>query len=148
VTDRLHVPKVACPSCPYRKDTPPGVWDPSEYAKLERYDEPDFRDPDCKVDPMTYIPEISVFHCHQEKATGKPTVCRGWVSVHRHSVGVRVGIATGALEPSDVPEDAEPLYYETGAQAAAAGLSGCDEPSPEAEVVQAKLLRSRAGRRL
>jgi hypothetical protein len=133
LTEPLSVPKIACPTCPYRKDTPAGIWATSEYEKLALYDEPDFRDPKCKVDAGTYMPELSTFHCHQENATGKPTVCRGWLSVHRNAVAVRLTCAKGALSVSDIPVDSEPLYYETGAQAAAAGLSGCPKPSPEAK---------------
>jgi hypothetical protein len=30
--------KYPCPSCPYRKDVPSGVWAPEEYDKLPAYD--------------------------------------------------------------------------------------------------------------
>ena len=144
MTKPLHVPKTGCSTCPYRKDTPAGVWHPDEYAKLKRYDEHDYLRDGPSAEPQ--IPELRVFHCHQENATGDPTVCRGWLSVHRSAVAVRLACATGDLRVSDLPMAAEPLYYETGAQAAAAGLSGCVAPDSKAKRCIDSLERRGVGR--
>lgn len=34
----LHVPRQACPTCPYVRRTPPGVWHPDEYRRLADFD--------------------------------------------------------------------------------------------------------------
>lgn len=125
---------VPCGSCPYRQDTPPGVWDASEYAKLRQYS-----------DPMN--PLLSVFLCHQTNATGKETVCRGWLSVEQESIAVRLAMIRGAVTPEQV--FAPPLVplYATGEEAAAAGLSAVEEPSPEAVRLSQRLIRKGAGKR-
>jgi uncharacterized protein DUF6283 len=121
VSRRVRVPAQGCSTCPYRTDTPRGIWDPAEYAKLATYDE-----------VPGEVPVLIAFHCHQQNATGVPTICRGWLSVHRESVAVRLAMATGAVEPGDVPQAAEPGYYASGTQAAQAGLAGVKDPGPEA----------------
>ena len=57
-----------CFGCPYRKDCPSGVWDKSEYQKLEAYDGETYEQP----------PEI--FLCHDGDRT--ETLCRGWLDTH------------------------------------------------------------------
>ena len=68
--------KNPCPTCPYRRDVPSGIWDESEYAKLELYDEPTDR----------RLPQTALFLCH----TTPESPCRGWLTVHRESVAVRL----------------------------------------------------------
>lgn len=72
MTTKLHVAPRPCNTCPYARSTPPGVWAPEEYAKLSRYD----RSPETNQD-------LATFHCHQENATGVPTVCRAVPPVPR-----------------------------------------------------------------
>lgn len=134
MTDQLHVPPRACSTCPYRRDTPPGIWSAEEYAKLRGYDEQWGQDP-----------VIAVFHCHQETATGCPTVCRGWLSTHRECVAVRLACAMGLLCFQDVPQDVEPLYYGTGNEAADAGLVGVPEPGSAAKAAIHRLVKSGVG---
>jgi len=127
----LKVPAQGCPTCPYLRATPPGIWDASEYEKLAEYDE-----------QPGQLPVLAAFHCHQENATGQATVCRGWLSVHRGAVAVRLACARGALQASQVqalPE--EPQYYATGAEAAAAGLAGVEYPGDDARKKIAGLVR-------
>jgi len=114
----IHVPKAPCTTCPYVRATPPGVWHPDEYSKLPAYD-------------VDHPPALAVFHCHQENATGVPTVCRGWLGVHADSVAVRFAQARGVLDPADVhaiPLEPDPTLYASGHEAAAAGLRGCLAP--------------------
>ncbi len=131
---RLHVPTKGCATCPYRRDTPPGIWAPEEYEKLRSYDS----ELDELEDPSD---GLKVFHCHQENVTGVPTVCRGWLSVHQESVAVRLACAIGAVTPGDVPLEREGDYYSSGHEAADAGLAGVDDPSHEARLAQNQLLR-------
>lgn len=129
----LHAAPRPCVTCPYRRDTPAGIWDPDEYAKLADYDN-------------EHEPPLATFHCHQENATGVPTVCRGWLSVHHDSVAVRLACSVGKLtvEQRDAHVDVE--LYETGTEAMDAGLAGCDDPSPAARAAASKLIRRGAGR--
>lgn len=134
MTGKLHVPKRACGSCPYHRDTPSGVWAADHYQLLATYDE-----------QPGQTPALATFHCHQENATGRPTVCRGWLSTHRDSVAVRLALCMGKLQPADVPTQPEPDYYGTGTEASLAGLAEIDAPSPEAQRLMDKLLASGAG---
>lgn len=58
--------KRPCGSCPYRRDTPSGVWHVSEYLKLPLYDQ-----------DTGYQPEAAFF-CHQQDGH----LCAGWVGTH------------------------------------------------------------------
>lgn len=132
---KLRVPKQACSTCPYRRDTPPGIWSADEYEKLRVFDE---------APPP--VPEgLAVFHCHQQNATRVETVCRGWLSVHRRSVAVRLAVAYGLIEPGEVPREAEDLYYASSNAAAEAGLVGVDDPGPEARALIQRLLQKGVG---
>lgn len=135
MTEPLHVPDRACNTCPYLKSTPSGVWAPEEYAKLAEYDE-----------KPGETPVLSTFCCHQQTATGVPTICRGWLSVHRESVAVRVACARGELGITQVPQEPEPEYYASGTEACEAGMADIEEPSVEARKKVASLERRGVGR--
>jgi hypothetical protein len=123
----LHAPPHPCSTCPYRTDTPAGIWDRSEYAKLPDYDG---------------VPgALATFHCHQEHATSVPTVCRGWLTVHADGIAVRLAIARGEVTPAqrDAPVNVE--LYPSGVAAARAGLAGVDDPSSEAVSAMRRLSR-------
>src|SRR5438094_1575 len=65
-----------CTSCPYRRDTPPGIWHREEYNKLPAWD-----------DERALK---GLFLCHQnEKA-----ICRGWLEVHWNNWSVRLATMT------------------------------------------------------
>ena len=136
MADRLHIPPQACLTCPYRRDTPPGIWSAEEYEKLRGYDEQWGQDP-----------IIAVFHCHQENATDRPTVCRGWLATHQDCVAGRLACTTGLLCSEDVPRELEPLYYGTGNEAADAGLAGVLEPGLAAKIASHKLVEGGVGHR-
>lgn len=124
-----------CGSCPYRRDVPCGVWDESEYKKLMAY----------SLSPGE-MPAMAVFLCHQTNATGQKTVCRGWLTVERDSIAVRLALLQGSVTPEQVY--AAPLVplYETSEEAAEAGMSGVRNPSREAKRLVSRLLRKGAGR--
>lgn len=128
----MKVPSVGCSTCPYRRDTPPGIWAPVEYEKLREYDEGGGQLIPFPDGSEHRMPAITTFHCHQENVTVEDTVCRGWLSVHADSVAVRLACSLG-LDWRKVPTEPEPIYYATGAEAADAGLAGCDDPAPEAK---------------
>ena len=141
---KLHVAPKACSTCPYRRDTEPGIWSAAEYEKLRDYDvDPSELDP-ADVEALASI--LSLFHCHQQSASGVETICRGWLGVHRYAVVIRLACLTGALAWDDVPLEAEPYLYASGAEAADAGLAGVKEPSRKARSEIQKLIRREIGR--
>lgn len=128
MAEPLRCPPTPCNTCPYRRDTPPGIWDASEYRKLPEYD----------AGRMA----LSTFHCHQEHATGMPTVCRGWLAVHRFdSIAVRLAVARGLVEPEQVEAPCPVPLYGSGAEACAAGLGAVRRPGRRARRAIAKLAR-------
>jgi|CXWL01.1.fsa_nt_gi hypothetical protein len=136
---RLRVAPAPCTTCPYRRDTPPGIWSAEEYEKLLIYD----------ADPGRLRPEkvqeaFSIFHCHQEHVTKEPTVCRGWLSVHADHPAMRLLVALGGVLASEIPREAEPGLYATAREAWAAGLAGVPIPSPAAKKAIAKIVDQRS----
>jgi hypothetical protein len=128
----LPVPSSPCTSCPYRRDTPAGVWAPEEYAKLPGYDTNE---------------RFELFLCHQGPLAKKQTVCRGWLSVHCESVAARLAVARGDIESDErYTPVAEPLY-ESGTEAAKAGLRAVRRPGRKAREVIARLVAARRKRR-
>ena len=91
---KLHLNPNPCDTCPYRKDTPSGIWHESEYKKLPAWD-----------NPMAFA---GVFHCHSQTEE-RQTVCRGWLEVHHDNLQVRLCVATQIEfnehngEPTKVP---------------------------------------------
>lgn len=91
-------------------------------------------------------PNMATFHCHQSNATGRPTICRGWLSVERDSIGARLLQSFGRIEPEDVPtEDESDVYYSTGTEACEAGLRDIECPSTEARLLAHRLVNKGAG---
>jgi hypothetical protein len=118
-----------CASCPYRRDTPPGVWAPEEYRKLPAWD-----------DPMNFA---GVFLCHHSNLGARQAVCRGWLEVHGDNLQARMTgnrvefTSTAARFPTKVP------LYKSGAQACAAGLRGVRRPNKAARRLMQKLTKAR-----
>lgn len=127
-----------CDSCPYRLDSPPGLWSREEYERLPPFDEPE-----------TYDQPFHAFSCHQQDGR----LCAGWVAVHdmEESMGLRMALVTGAVTAegyqaaltytTDVP------LHPTGAAAAEHGLSRIDDPPPETIEKIRALHRRHWGRR-
>jgi len=124
-----------CNTCPYRRDTPPGVWHPDEYAKLATFDD--------QHDGS--LPNLAVFRCHQQTATNVPTVCRGWLSVHAHTPAIRMAVITGQVTVDQVFAEVDVELYETGAEACAAGMAGVERVSSQASRAIDKLQRRGVG---
>lgn len=130
---RAFPPTRPCVSCPYRRDTPPGVWGDDEYAKLERYD------------GETGDQPFKLFMCHQD--TGH--VCAGWAGCHDgdHLMALRLAhvfhwMTDAEIEATITYVSPVPLFG-SGREAAEHGRSGIDDPSPEAVAVQQKVVRNR-----
>lgn len=104
---------VPCTACPYRRDAPPGLWAPDEYAKLPPYD----------LD-TAYQPH-GAFACH---ATPE-ALCHGWAVVGGPDLlALRIRSAQGLVE--EIPAPAVPLFG-SGTEAAEHGLSAIDAPPEE-----------------
>jgi hypothetical protein len=128
----LLCPPSPCNTCPFRRDTPPGIWAEEEYRKLPAYD----------PDPSRLIPELAVFHCHQENATGVPTVCRGWLACFGWDiVAVRLAVFRGAIPAEEVEAPCPVPLYNSGAEACKAGMAGVRRPGRKARQLAAKLTR-------
>lgn len=137
MAEPLHVASSPCTSCPYRKDTPPGVWHRSEYTKLPGYD-----------DPQT---AYEVFLCHHSATADRQAVCRGWLTVHAESIAARLGEARGLYTGDQRYAPVKEELYGSGAEACAAGVVKPSQVAPPAvKVIQrlkAERLRSRARKR-
>ncbi len=130
----LHAAPNPCNTCPYRRDVPAGIWAANEYEKLPQYD----------GDAIDMIG--SIFHCHQENATGIDTVCRGWLSVHADSVPVRVAVMQGWLTPEQRDAEVNVPLFASGAEACKAGLAGVKTPDEAACLAVEKLAKKFAKR--
>lgn len=113
----LEIPKSPCRSCPYRCDTPSGVWSPEEYAKLPGFDD---------------NTAFGVFLCHHSRLGEAERVCRGWLSVHAESAAVRIAVARGEIPPDAPYEPVDVQLHPDGATAAAFGMADVADPSPAA----------------
>lgn len=118
-----------CASCPYRKNVPSGLWNPTEYAKLPGYD----------LDTASQSP--AAFMCHQ----GDGAVCAGWLGYADPGelLAVRIGVARGTLDVSCFEYTTDVPLFPSGADAAAHGLREVDAPGEAASVAIDKLIRSR-----
>ena len=119
--------KAPCGTCPYRKDVPPGIWHPSEYAKLPLYD----GDTGEQIMKGGY----SLFFCHQRDGQ----LCAGWVGCHdtRHLAALRFN----PVAPETYDYQSPVPLFASGAEAAAHGLAGVKAPGPAAQRSIMKLLR-------
>lgn len=119
-----------CSSCPYRKDHPSGVWHHEEYEKLRDYD---------------HNRAFGIFLCHQTNAHGIETACRGWMSVARESVAVRLGMAQGEFTPEQVYAECGVPLHATGDAAADAGQKKLARPPAKASTMIERLVRKGVG---
>lgn len=121
-----------CPTCPYRRDVPPGVWAEEEYAKLERYDG--------DVPDHVEAGAFGLFHCH----TTPEFLCSGWVGCHDMNNMLAVRLHWRDLDTGTVQGYVSPVpLFGSGAEAAAHGRSGI---TGDTRAAQLKALRY-AGRR-
>lgn len=126
----LQPRNVPCPTCPYRKDCPSGVWHEEEYLKLPAYDQ------------ETWAQPMAVFMCHDAK--DKRTMCRGWLDVidKPESLALRLAATRGMvfLDLAQLPHSGVPVFA-SGQAAAAHGIAQMEQPSPSAMRVISKLKR-------
>lgn len=135
---KIDVAPEPCGTCPYRRDVPAGLWDASEYEKLPTFAE--------GYDAGQGVPCLALFLCHQTHRLGRDTACRGWLSVERESLAVRLAVLTGRIAADEVWREVKAPLYESGREAAEAGLAGVEEPSLGARRAMARLQRKGIGR--
>lgn len=121
----------ACGSCPYRRDAPSGLWAAEEYAKLPDYDN--------GIGDQLAAGALAAFFCHQRDGS----VCAGWLG-HRDPLdllAVRIGLADGRLDRVCADYTSAVSLFETGAAAAAHGMTEHDDPGRRARGMAANLTR-------
>ena len=132
MSEKIKAPAPSpCGSCPYRIDTPAGVWSEEEYDKLPDYDN------------ETSFQPGSVFMCHQQD--GK--LCAGWVGCHdmENNLGLRMALALDMIDSETADQVCDyttdvPLHP-SGTAAADFGKSEIEIPGEKAKRVVAKLQR-------
>lgn len=125
----MHADKNPCSTCPYRKDTPAGIWDASEYERLPDWDEGNLT--------------VGVFLCHHSAFKDTDTLCRGWLSVASDSIAVRLAMMDGRLDPDEVFAEVDVPLYATGQEACDAGLAGVEHPDEPAMDAIDRLIRKK-----
>ncbi len=121
--------KTPCPSCPYRRDCPSGVWAFKEYESLRLYDANE---------------SIAKFMCHSDPAK----LCRGWLSVHAESLAVRVLTRVrGSVSEEEVYANPPVPLFASGNQAADHGQRQIQRPGKKARRMIEKItaVRTRKG---
>jgi hypothetical protein len=114
-----------CEFCPYRRDTPSGVWSAEEYEKLRDYDKPTGEQP------------FATFQCHATP----DFYCHGWAVVHGAQEGPHALLAFRIWPPTGnvIPDPAVPLFG-SGGEAADHGERDIDNPDPAAFRAVVKLM--------
>lgn len=129
-----------CGTCPYRRDVPSGVWAPSEYEKLPRYDAPTGHQP------------TGMFVCHLTERDGMlHRVCAGWAGCHDGDelLALRIAVSDSVRVISPETHRLTVLYespvplFASGAEAAAHGMRDMETPSAGAVDAIEKILRVR-----
>jgi Family of unknown function (DUF6283) len=119
-----------CPTCPYRKDVPSGIWKADEYEKLPRYDG--------DVPEQVQAGAFGLFHCHQQQNH----LCAGWVGCHDMANNLAVRFSRRDLDMPAVLGYISPVpLFTSGAKAAAHGVKDIRAQSPAARRKVAGLLR-------
>ena len=103
-------------TCPYRKDVPSGIWHPSEYAKLPRYDG--------TITDQALLGAMELFMCHQKDGC----ICGGWLATHGPENLLAVRMHSSRLDPSVFDYDPKTPVWASGAEAAAHGMAHIRDP--------------------
>lgn len=122
-----------CPTCPYRRACPSGIWDASEYTRLIDYDG--------EIHEQAMAGACGLFACHCTPGQ----LCAGWLG-HRDPselLAVRLGLASGRLDPGIVDYRTDVELWRSGAEAAAHGLRDLAEPGAAAREAVRKIMRIR-----
>lgn len=133
--DLVTVRKRPCPTCPYRRDVPSGIWDETEYLKLITYDG--------DVPEQAAQGATRLFDCHQLDGN----LCAGWVGTHDMANNLAVRIRAADIDPAVYDYESPVPLFASGAAAAEHGLRDLAAPGDEALQRIQQLLRLRAAHR-
>jgi Family of unknown function (DUF6283) len=128
--EKIAPPKRPCGSCPYRRDVPAGIWAAEEYEKLPAYDR------------ETWAQPLGMFMCHQQDGC----LCGGWLAGHGPENLLALRVHARRLDPAVWDYEPGVPVFASGAEAAAHGLSGIEEPTPSARRKIAGLIRKQEER--
>ncbi|QGZ16665.1 hypothetical protein PBI_DEWDROP_17 [Microbacterium phage Dewdrop] len=132
----LRPRKTPCATCPYRRDVPSGLWDESEYAKLQSYDG--------DTGQQAEAGAFAVFLCHQQDGC----MCAGWIGTHDPEELLALRLAGGRVDWDAVREfETSVPLHESGSAAAAHGLKDYFDPGEKAREQIRKLTRAEALRK-
>jgi hypothetical protein len=121
MADLTTVRKRPCPSCPYRRDVPSGIWSAEEYAKLPKYDGDTLEQARSEA--------FGLFLCHSRRES----VCAGWAGCHDMAESLAVRMSRRDLDIDAVLGYVSPVpLFSSGAEAAAHGMRDIAEPGPAA----------------
>lgn len=133
-SDPVTVRPRPCPSCPYRRDVPSGIWEAEEYSKLPGYD--------LDIPDQLAARAVNLFHCHSQPVN----LCAGWAGCHDMTNMLAVRLHARDVDPA-VFEYVSPVpLFGSGAEAAAHGMRDLAAPGAEARRKIAQLLRARDAR--
>jgi Family of unknown function (DUF6283) len=124
-----------CPTCPYRRDVPSGIWAASEYDKLTTYDG--------EIYEQAIAGGTAAFGCHQ--ADGH--LCSGWVA-HRGDpaelLAIRLGLFNHSVDPATLDYTTAVPLFASGAEAAEHGKRDLTTPDERARAFVRKVATVRA----
>ena len=132
MNDTIKAPmKNPCGSCPYRCDSPSGLWSRDHYELLPEFDKPTHEQP------------MNPFGCHQNNGH----LCAGWVATHdmEQSLGLRTWLSFKQITIEVVDaclnySTTVPLF-KSGQEAMEHGLREFAEPSERTKKIAAKLVK-------
>lgn len=134
MSDLLTVRRRPCPSCPYRRDVPSGIWSAEEYDNLPKYDG--------DVPDQAMAGAFGVFRCHSLR----DRICAGWAGCHDMTRSLAVRFGWSRVDPAILGYVSPVPLFATGAEAAEHGKRDIQAPSAAARRKVSQLLRQRAGR--
>lgn len=117
-----------CPTCPYDRKTPLGIWHEEEYRKLPTYDG------DMAEQAMKGA--TALFNCHYNDGC----LCRGWLDCHGPENLIALRLSRKTLP--DIGE-ARSDCYASGQECLDANLREIETPSVQARLAMAKIVTTR-----
>lgn len=129
------VRKNPCPSCPYRKDCPSGLWAAEEYQKLREYDG--------DMGEQALAGAHAAFHCHNTPEQ----LCAGWVATHGPDNLLSLRLYAHRVDPSVWTYTTTVELHNSGRAAYEHGMRDYETPGPEVReaIVKIKRIRPEVG---
>lgn len=135
MADLITVRPRPCPSCPYRRDVPSGIWAAEEYDKLPQFDG--------DTGEQLNAGAFALFHCHSTPAK----LCAGWVGCHDMDENLAVRMNARDIDPAVYEYSCPVPLFDSGAEAAEHGKRDVAAPGPQAVRKARDVLRLKASGR-